>query len=146
MVAQLISTHNLVVRMRPCLRIFARISNRNLGTASCSPTFVQSTYGCRTIRSPFGTFRHRPIFTSAPLSLRYHPPQNPRHARKFLGFLDNIPQDFIFYGIIGINSAVFIMWYMATQKYVSEDHCNCGYRFNWVNFRSNKAIHRLSYG
>ncbi|KAF8803826.1 rhomboid-domain-containing protein [Phlegmacium glaucopus] len=71
--------------------------------------------------SPIGTpsvdSNYRPIFTSAPLSLRYHPPQNPQQARRFLGFLDKIPQNFIFYGIIGINSVVFTMWYMAVQKY-----------------------------
>jgi hypothetical protein len=69
-----------------------------------------------------GPFRnHRPIFTSTLFSIRQHPSQNPRQARRFLGFLDKIPEDFIFYGIIGLNSAVFIMWYMAIQKYVSED-------------------------
>lgn len=143
---QLIGRHNLAPRIRSCFRISARISNYNFATPSCSRTFVQSTHCRRTITGPFTALRHRPIFTSAPLSLRYHLPRNPRRARGFLEFLDNIPQDFIFYGIIGINSAVFVMWYMAVQKYVSEDlprYMNC---LDLANSRNNRAILRLSYG
>ena len=106
-----------LLRMRPYFRISARISNYHFATPSWSSTFAHR----QPITGPFNIFRKRPIFTSAPLSLRYHPPQNPRQARKFLGFLDYIPQDFIFYGIIGLNSAIFLTWYMATQKFVSED-------------------------
>jgi hypothetical protein len=124
---QLTSRHYLapsLLRMRHCFGISARISNCNFATLSWSRTFAHRG---RPITGPF-TLRHRPIFTSAPLSLRYHPPQGARRTRRFLGFLDKIPQDFIFYGIIGINSAVFIMWYMAVQKFVSEElprHMSC---------------------
>lgn len=57
-------------------------------------------------------------------SLRYHPPPPPRlnHGREFLGFLDRIPHNTIFYGIIGLNSAVFAMWFLAAEKYVSQHH------------------------
>lgn len=132
------------LRMQPCLRISARISNYHFATLSWSRTFAHR----RPITGPFTTFRGRPFFTSTRLSLRYHPPQNPRQARRFLGFLDNIPQDFIFYGIIGINSAVFTMWYMATQKFVSEDllcYMSC-VDLQLANYRNSKAIRRLSFG
>ncbi|CAA7260147.1 unnamed protein product [Cyclocybe aegerita] len=62
---------------------------------------------------------HRWLSTSSRSSLRYHPPDSHpgQTQRRFLGFLDKIPQNVIFYGIIGLNSAVFFMWYMASQKY-----------------------------
>ena len=136
-----------LLRIQPSFRICARISNYNFGIP-CSRTFVQSTHCRRTITGPLTVLRHRPIFTSAPLSRRYYPPQNSRQARRFLGFLDNIPQDFIFYGIIGINSAVFVMWYMAVQKFVSEDFTDIilWMYFQLKNPRNNRAIHQLSYG
>ena len=57
------------------------------------------------------------FFTSTPCSLRYHP--SPHSSRRhFFGFLDEIPQNTIFYGIIGLNATVFAMWFMSTQKYV----------------------------
>ena len=142
----------LWIRPSPSFRISARISNCKFATASCSRTFLQSIHRRRAIPGLFTTLRHRSIFSSAPLSIRYHAPQNPRKAPRFLSFLDRIPQDFVFYGIIGINSAVFTMWYMAEQKYVSEDpsilpYCvNCRYLFNLKHSRNNKAIHQPSYG
>lgn len=106
-----------LLQMQPYFRISARISNYHFATPSWSSTFAHR----KPITGPFTTFRDRPIFTSALLFFRRHPPQNPRQARRFLGFLDKIPEDVIFYGIIGLNSMVFMMWYMATQKFVSED-------------------------
>ena len=130
-------------RMQHCFGIPARISN--FANPSWSRTFAHRG---RPITGPF-TVRHRPIFTSAPLSLRYHPPQNFRQNHRFLSFLDKIPQDFIFYGIVGINSVVFVMWYMAVQKFVSED-LSCIYELcgslQLTNSRNKKAIHRVSYG
>ena len=42
------------------------------------------------------------------------------HYRKssFLGFLDDIPQNTVFWGIITINGVVFLMWFMASQRLV----------------------------
>ena len=133
-----------LLRMQPCFRMSARISNYHFATPSWSRTFAHR----RPITGPFSTFRGRPFFTSALLSFRNHPPQNPHQARRFLGFLDKIPQDLIFYGIIGINSAIFMMWYMAEQKFVSVDlPCYISYvDFQLANYRNKNAIRRLSYG
>jgi hypothetical protein len=61
----------------------------------------------------------RYFFTSIPCALRYHPLPRPHSSRRhFFGFLDEIPQNTIFYGIIGLNATVFVMWFMSTQKYV----------------------------
>lgn len=107
-----------LLRMQPYFRIYRSISDFHFASPSWSSTFARR----RPITGPFTTFRGRPIFTSALLSFRHHPPQNPRQPRKVFEFLNKIPEDFIFYGIIGINSLVFIMWYLAEQKFVSEDY------------------------
>ena len=36
----------------------------------------------------------------------------------FLGFLDDIPQNTVFWGVITINGVVFVMWFMASQRLV----------------------------
>jgi hypothetical protein len=133
-----------LLQTKPCFRISAKISNYHSATPSWSSTFAHR----RPMTGPFSTFCDRPIFTSAFSSLRHHPPENPFQARRFFGFLNKIPQEFIFYGIIGINSAVFMMWYMATQKSVSDDlpcYVSCVVP-QLANYRSNKAIRHLSYG
>ena len=132
-------------RLLPYFRISARNSSYHFAAPSWSSTFAHR----KPITGPFTTFRDRPIFTSALLSIRRHPPQpEKRHqAYRFFGFLDKIPEDFIFYGIIGINSVVFMMWYMATQKFVSEDlpyYMSC-VNLQLANYRNNKAIRRLSF-
>ena len=131
-------------RLLPYFRISARISNYHFAAPSWSSTFTRR----KPITGPV-TFRDRPIFTSALLSIRHHPrqPEKPRQTYRFFGFLDKIPEDFIFYGIIGINSVVFMMWYMATQKFVSEDlpyYMSC-VDLQLPNYRNNKAIRRLSF-
>lgn len=133
-----------LLRMHPYFRVSARFSNYHFATPSWSSTFAHR----QPITGPFTTFCNRPFFTSAILSLRHHPPQNPRQARRFLGFLDKIPEDFIFYGIIGLNSAVFMMWYMATQKFVSKDlPCyELCVGLQLASYRNNKAIRRPSCG
>jgi hypothetical protein len=128
---------------QPYFRISRSISNYPFATPSWSSTFARRI----PITGPFTTFRGRPIFTSALLSLRHHSPQNPRRPRNFFDFLNKIPEDFIFYGIIGINSVVFMMWYLADQKFVSEDLpcCMSCVDFQLANYRNNIAIRRLSY-
>ena len=133
------------LRMQPYFRMSRRISSYYFATPSWS-----STFACRKpITGPFTTFRDRPIFTSALLSLRHHPLRNPRQpeTRRFLDFLDKIPQNIVFYGIIGINSVVFMMWYMAEQKFVSDDlPCYMGcVHLQLANYRNNYAIRRVSY-
>ncbi|PPQ68848.1 LOW QUALITY PROTEIN: hypothetical protein CVT26_001682 [Gymnopilus dilepis] len=65
-------------------------------------------------------FQKRRLSTSPPLSLRYHVPQ-PRHRKsRFFGFLDKLPPNAVFYGILGLNATVFVMWFMAIQKYKQE--------------------------
>ena len=134
-----------LLRMQPYIRISRRISNYRSATQSWSSTFARR----KPITGQFTTFRNRPIFTSALLFLRHHPPQNPRPpaARKFFDFLDKIPGNVVFYGIIGINTVVFTMWYMAEQKFVSEDlpwYMSC-VDFQLAKHRNNEATHRLSY-
>ncbi|KDR74534.1 hypothetical protein GALMADRAFT_250548 [Galerina marginata CBS 339.88] len=70
-------------------------------------------------RAPPTTNRQHWLSTSPRSYLRYHARQNPRKP-PFLGFLDKIPENTIFYGVIGLNSVVFIMWFMAVQKYKQE--------------------------
>lgn len=36
----------------------------------------------------------------------------------FLGFLDRIPQNAVFWGIITINGVVFVMWFLTKQRMV----------------------------
>ena len=107
-----------LLRIHPYFKISRNISNYHFASPSWSSTFTRR----KPITGPFTTFRGRPIVTSAFLSFRHHLPQNPRQPRKVFDFLYKIPEDFIFYGIIGINSVVFIMWYLAEQKFVSEDY------------------------
>ena len=109
-----------LLRMQPHFRISRRISHYRFATPSWSSTFSRR----KSITGPFTTVRDRPIFTSALLSLRHHPPQNSRRPEtyKSFDFLNKIPENVIFYGIIGINSVVFMMWYAAEQKFVSEDY------------------------
>lgn len=52
----------------------------------------------------------------------------PSPLRKSIGDkLDQIPQDFVFWGILGLNGAVFLMWQLAKSKmvtfYCSQSHC-----------------------
>ncbi|KAF8164933.1 hypothetical protein B0H34DRAFT_217393 [Crassisporium funariophilum] len=67
--------------------------------------------------SPYATGQYFRFSTSPQSSLRYHPRPNPPPKSVFLGFLDKIPGNTVFYGIIGINSLVFMMWFMAREKY-----------------------------
>lgn len=51
-------------------------------------------------------------------SYRYRSPPPPSRTPKFLGFLNRIPQNVVFVGIISINALVFSMWLLAKAKYV----------------------------
>lgn len=59
------------------------------------------------------------LSTTSRACFRDHPRPPRRESRKFMGFLDKIPHNTIFYGIIGLNSLVFVMWFMANQQWVS---------------------------
>ncbi|KAH9483030.1 RHOMBOID-like protein 12, mitochondrial [Psilocybe cubensis] len=52
-------------------------------------------------------------------SPRYHSPPPPP-KREFLAFLDRIPPNAVFVGIISINVAVFAIWLAAKEKYRQE--------------------------
>ena len=39
--------------------------------------------------------------------------------RSFLQFLDKIPEDYVFWGILGVNGTVFALWWWAQNEYVS---------------------------
>lgn len=55
-------------------------------------------------------------------------PSPPSSLRKSVGNkLDQIPQDYVFWGIIGLNGAVFLMWQLAKSKMVT---FNCFHRYN----------------
>ncbi|KAF8171820.1 hypothetical protein BJ912DRAFT_860398 [Pholiota molesta] len=68
-----------------------------------------------------GAFSSSPLqrwlSTSSRACFRDHPRPPRQESRKFMGFLDKIPQNAIFYGIIVLNSAVFMMWFMAHQQW-----------------------------
>jgi hypothetical protein len=95
---------------------------RNLPSRSvhlpCSQIARQSLTKVHTI-----TFRRtaplRNFSFTSPSSLRYHPVRPQPHRREFLAFLNRLPLNTVFYGIIGLNATVFTMWFLATEKYVS---------------------------
>lgn len=83
--------------------------------------------------------------------------QNPRpyphrqfnHQRRdpsFLGFLDRIPQNTVFWGIITINGVVFAMWFMASQRLVRFSN-HTYFLTSLIGYgRNNNAIHRHTDG
>lgn len=85
------------------------------------------------------TFKQRPSVILQLLKTKQHVVQSPsilRHTRQFFtslkhqqrhfvqpkpprsSFWDKIPEDFLFYGIIGLNAGVFVMWYLSNQQLV----------------------------
>lgn len=63
----------------------------------------------------------RTFSSSSGSLLRYHPAgRNNRNGgeRVMFAFLDRIPQNTVFWGIMGLNAGVFLMWFMAQQKWV----------------------------
>ncbi|KIK08582.1 hypothetical protein K443DRAFT_563619 [Laccaria amethystina LaAM-08-1] len=86
----------------------------------------------------------RSFFTSIPCALRYHPLPRPHSSRRhFFGFLDEIPQNTIFYGIIGLNATVFVMWFMSTQKYKQEQDPSA---FIWMHQNFTNSWQNISSG
>ncbi len=62
----------------------------------------------------------RHFFSSSPAAFfRYQTPAPRPSRRPLLNFLNKIPHNVVFYGIIGLNSSVFMMWFMALERYVS---------------------------
>ncbi|KAF9057275.1 hypothetical protein BJ165DRAFT_1330281, partial [Panaeolus papilionaceus] len=65
----------------------------------------------------------RTFSSSSGSLLRYHPAgRNNRNGgeRVMFAFLDRIPQNTVFWGIMGLNAGVFLMWFMAQQKWQQE--------------------------
>lgn len=58
----------------------------------------------------------RSFFTSSKHTLRYHPPQGSGRNSSVFDFLDRIPTNTVFWGIIGINGAVFLLWQAASGR------------------------------
>lgn len=58
----------------------------------------------------------RQFFTST----QFAQPHYVRHPYppRVSGFWDRVPEDSIFWGIIGLNGLVFAMWYMSGQRFV----------------------------
>ena len=65
-----------------------------------------------------GLNQHRWISVSRP-SLRHYVPPSYKRKPELFGFLNRIPENALFVGILVVNSVVFIMWYLAIAKYVS---------------------------
>jgi len=61
---------------------------------------------------------HRWLSTPSRPLLRHYVRPKPPPSQQFLGFLNKIPHNTVFYGIISLNCLVFGMWFMAIQKYV----------------------------
>lgn len=68
-----------------------------------------------------GPGQHRRLSASRP-SLRHYVPPSYGQKPKLLGFLNRIPENALFAGILVVNSVVFLMWYLAIAKYVSESY------------------------
>jgi len=98
--------------------LFQRAFRPSLRPFSCRTFFANNSITTRSNPLP-----HRFFSTSSPSQLRYHLSRAGRRSQN-IGFLDRIPQNSIFYGIIGLNGLVFVMWYMSTAKYVC---ASCGW-------------------
>ncbi|KAJ3803104.1 hypothetical protein GGU11DRAFT_763011 [Lentinula aff. detonsa] len=81
-------------------------------------------------------------------SSRARPPsQNHRggeNKRNSFNFLDQIPEDVVFWGIIGLNGAVFIMWQLSRKRYEIERDPGSyiwmqrNFTSSWSNFSSGR--------
>ncbi|KAF9480796.1 hypothetical protein BDN70DRAFT_877116, partial [Pholiota conissans] len=60
------------------------------------------------------------LSTSSRTCFRDHPRPTRPPSRQILGFLNRIPQNTVFYTIIGLNAIVFGMWFMANQQWQQE--------------------------
>ncbi|TFK76117.1 rhomboid-domain-containing protein [Pluteus cervinus] len=80
----------------------------------------------------------RQFFTSSQFGQR-HFVQPPRRN----GFLDSIPEDTVFWSIIGLNGLVFGMWFMATSKYKQERDASA---YKWMNENFTNSWRNLSSG
>ncbi|KAF7776387.1 hypothetical protein Agabi119p4_4780 [Agaricus bisporus var. burnettii] len=83
----------------------------------------------------------RSFFSSSRHTLRYHPPQ-PR-GRSLLGFLDNIPHNYVFWGIIGANGAVFCLWQAARGRAQMEKDPSA---LVWMNQNFTNSVNNLKDG
>lgn len=74
---------------------------------------------------------HTRFFSSRP-----YPHRRPVDNRKppLLGFLDSIPHNTVFYGIITLNGVVFLMWYMSSERMVSFQRVNSHF-FNKIDLK-----------
>ncbi|PPQ93414.1 hypothetical protein CVT25_004485 [Psilocybe cyanescens] len=97
-------------------------------------------------KSGLYTSNLRRWLSSTPRSFsRRYQTRPPPPKREFLGFLDRIPQNVVFGGIIAINIVVFAMWLMAKAKYAQErdpsailwmrDH----FHTSWKNFSEGRV-------
>ncbi|KAF9550331.1 rhomboid-domain-containing protein [Agrocybe pediades] len=84
---------------------------RTVRTTKSSPLTASLRHWFSSSRSQFSSSSHS--------QLRYYA-RRPPPRRGLFSFLDHIPENTIFYGIIGANATVFVMWYMSTQKYKQE--------------------------
>ncbi|KAE9391625.1 rhomboid-domain-containing protein, partial [Gymnopus androsaceus JB14] len=73
----------------------------------------------------------------------YHPSKNSGNKNP-LNFLDQVPEDYVFWGIIGLNGAVFIMWHLAKKRYEIEGNpgpyrwMHQNFTNSWNNFSSGR--------
>lgn len=82
-----------------------------------SPSPSRLTSAAPTFRSLVSLSPRRSLSTTLRLSYRSHSPPPPRRPQ-FLGFLNRIPQNTVFFGIICLNSLVFGMWLLAKAEFV----------------------------
>lgn len=78
------------------------------------------------LRPSLSSFARAPLsrsfFSSSRLALRFPPPPSRPRTRPLLGFLDNIPHSFVFWGIIAANGTVFCLWQAAGGRAVRVIH------------------------
>lgn len=112
------STHHITLRHVPPFLLFKK---NGLST----PNFLSHSV-CLSQKSLFKAYSiplirvvsRRHFSSTSPSFLRYHPMRPQSRRREFLAFLDRLPQNTVFYGIIGLNATVFAMWFLANEKYV----------------------------
>ncbi|KAF9468965.1 hypothetical protein BDZ94DRAFT_1245056 [Collybia nuda] len=99
------------------------LSRRHISKSKISVRITPSLPLSPILRRPWS---HQRFFSSTPLSqgprsYLSRPPQSNRPRKpQFLAFLDAIPQNQVFYGILAINGLVFAMWYMSTERLKQE--------------------------
>ncbi|RDB23288.1 RHOMBOID-like protein 12, mitochondrial [Hypsizygus marmoreus] len=111
-------SHSLITHREPASPIVQLVKDRS----RMQLRFFSSKPRPQNLKPPSRPYPHRQV-----------PNRPPR--RPFLGFLDRISENALFWGIITINGVVFVMWTMSTQRLKIDKN---PYSYQWMinNFSS----------